>query len=159
MEKEWKTNQYNKMEQRDNRAIVIERVLQAPADLVWSVWTNPGHIAKWWGPAGFTNTIHAMDTREGGEWKLTMHGPDGKDYANRSRFMEIVPLRKIVFEHYNPDYIATIIFKANENKTHMEWVVEFKTPELYDTVVRVFRADEGLEQNVEKLENYLEQIS
>ena len=94
-----------------NREMHITRMLNAPIDLVWEVWTNPEHIANWWGPSGYTNTIHKMEVIAGGEWRLTMHGPDGKDYPNKSMFIEIVPLKKIVFQHFNPNYIATIIFE------------------------------------------------
>ncbi|TPG39929.1 SRPBCC family protein [Flavobacterium pectinovorum] len=139
-----------------NRAMDVSRVLNAPVDLVWEVWTNPEHIANWWGPNGFTNTIHKMDLNDGGEWNLTMHGPDGKNYQNRSTFVEIVPFKKIVFQHYNPNYLATIIFESKENKTVLDWTGVFETDELYETVVKVFKADEGLIQNVDKLEEYLQ---
>jgi uncharacterized protein YndB with AHSA1/START domain len=139
-----------------NRAMHVSRVLNAPVDLVWEVWTNPEHIANWWGPNGFTNTIHKMDLNDGGEWNLTMHGPDGKNYQNRSTFVEIVPFKKIVFQHYNPNYLATIIFESKENKTVLDWTGVFETDELYETVVKVFKADEGLIQNVDKLEEYLQ---
>lgn len=140
-----------------NRALRITRMLSAPIDLVWEVWTNPEYIANWWGPNGFTNTIHTMDVREGGEWRLTMHGPDGKNYPNKSVFVEIVQGKKIVFQHFNPNYIATIIFTPKEKETLMEWTGLFETTELFETVVKVFKADEGLNQNVEKFENYLKQ--
>ena len=140
-----------------NRAFSIRKMLPAPIDLVWEVWTNPAHIANWWGPNGFTNTIHKMDLAPGGEWRLTIHGPDGKNYPNRSEFIEIIPFKKIVFQHYNPNYLATINFEPNEKETLMEWIMEFETSELYETVVKVFKADEGFKQNVEKLENYLKE--
>ena len=60
-----------------DREIRLSRLLDAPIKLVWEVWTNPEHIAAWWGPNGFTNTISTMDVQEGGEWNLVMHGPDG----------------------------------------------------------------------------------
>ena len=140
-----------------NREMHITRMLNAPIDLVWEVWTNPEHIANWWGPSGYTNTIHKMEVIKGGEWRLTMHGPDGKDYPNKSMFIEIVPLKKIVFQHFNPNYIATIIFEPKEKETLLEWAMLFETIELFETVIKVFKADEGLHQNVEKLENYLKQ--
>src|SRR5436190_19477576 len=65
-----------------NRELLLTRLLNAPIELVWEVWTNPEHIAQWWGPNGFTNTITKMDVQPGGEWDLVMHGPDGTDYKN-----------------------------------------------------------------------------
>ena len=139
-----------------NRELRITKMLNAPVELVWEVWTNPEHIANWWGPNGFTSTIHTMDVSEGGEWRLTMHGPDGKNYPNKSIFVEIVQRKKIVFQHFNPDYIATIVFAPEEKKTLVEWTMLFETTELIETVVKVFKADEGLKQNVEKLTVYIE---
>jgi len=133
-------------------------MLSAPIDTVWQVWTSPEHIANWWGPDGFTNTIHTMDIRPGGEWRLTMHGPDGKRFPNKSEFVEIIQKEKIVFQHFNPNYLATIIFTPAGNETLMEWTMVFETTELFETVVKVFKADEGLKQNAEKLENYLKGI-
>jgi uncharacterized protein YndB with AHSA1/START domain len=138
-----------------DRTQQITRLLPAPVDAVWKVWITPEHIANWWGPNGFTNTIHKMDVTAGGEWRLTMHGPDGKNYPNKSVFIEVEPPRRIVFKHFNPNYISTIFFEARGKETLMEWTMEFETKELYETVVKVFKADEGLKQNAEKLENYL----
>ncbi|WP_423148397.1 SRPBCC domain-containing protein [Rubrolithibacter danxiaensis] len=138
-----------------DRELSITRILKAPVNLVWEAWTTPEHIANWWGPSGFSNTIHKMDVTAGGEWRLTMHAPDGKNYPNKSEFVEIVPFKKIVFKHFNPNYLANIVFVPKEKETMLEWTMQFETAELFETVVKVFKADEGLNQNVEKLENYL----
>lgn len=140
------------------REISIKKILSAPIDKVWQVWTSAEHIVNWWGPDGFTNTIHTMDVRLGGEWRLTMHGPDGKRFPNKSEFVEIIQNEKIVFQHFNPNYLATVIFNPEGNKTLMQWTMLFETAELFETVVKVFKADEGLKQNAEKLENYLLKI-
>jgi uncharacterized protein YndB with AHSA1/START domain len=138
-----------------NRELKISRVLNASIELVWEVWTNPEHIKNWWGPNGFTNTIHTMDFREGGEWNLTMHGPDGTNYPNKSVFKEIVPFKKIVMEHFNPDFISTAEFKNEGEKTLLNWHMLFETVELFEAVVKAHKADEGMKQNVERLEQYL----
>lgn len=140
------------------RELCVSSLLNSPIEQVWKAWTDPAHIANWWGPDGFTNTIHTMNLEAGGEWRLTMHGPDGKNYPNKSTFMEIVPQQKIVFQHFNPNYLATITFEPKDAGTWMEWRMLFDTKELFDTVVKVFKADEGLKQNVTKLGNYLEQL-
>ena len=110
---------------------------------------------NWWGPNGFTNTIHKMDFIEGGEWNLTMHGPDGTNYPNKSVFKEIIPLKKIVMEHFHPNFITTVEFEDKINKTVLQWQMLFETVELFEAVVKAHKADEGLQQNVEKLETYL----
>jgi uncharacterized protein YndB with AHSA1/START domain len=139
-----------------DREISISRTLNAPISLVWEVWTKPEHIAKWWGPDGFTNTISVMDMQPGGEWHLVMHGPDGTDFKNRSVFKEIVPHKKIVFEHFAPNFITTVDFKDLGDKTHLNWHMLFESKELFLAVVKAHKADEGLKQNVEKMEVYLQ---
>jgi uncharacterized protein YndB with AHSA1/START domain len=138
-----------------DREISITRTLNAPIDLVWETWTDPEHIAQWWGPNGFTNTITKMDLRPGGEWLLVMHGPDGTDYKNKSIFKEIIPHKKIVFDHIAPNFTATIEFEAQGESTVLKWHMLFETKELFIQVVKTFKADEGLKQNVEKWQAYL----
>ena len=148
------------MEKRSNetsdRELIITRTLKAPIDLVWEVWTNPEHIANWWGPNGFTNTITTMDVTPGGKWNLVMHGPDGKDYKNESVFKEVILHEKIVYEHVSyPKFIATINFHEQGDETAITWHMLFETREQFVNVVKTFKADEGLKQNIEKIEVYL----
>ena len=138
-----------------DRELVITRTLNAPADLVWEVFTKPEHIANWWGPNGFTNTIYTMDVKPGGLWELVMHGPDGTDYKNKSVYKEIVPLKKIVFDHFNPDFTTTIQFEDLGEQTYIYWHMLFNTAEEFIQVVKTFKADEGLKQNIERLNAYL----
>lgn len=143
-----------------DREIRISRLLDAPIELVWEVWTNPEHIKNWWGPNGFTNTISKMDLRPGGEWDLIMHGPDGTDYKNRSVFTEIVTYKKIVYEHVSaPKFRATIEFEKQGAKTQLNWHMLFESKEQFIQVVKTFKADEGLKQNVDKLSEYLKSKS
>jgi uncharacterized protein YndB with AHSA1/START domain len=138
-----------------NRELRISKVFDVPIEVMWRAWTNPIEIAQWWGPNGFTNEIKKMDFREGGEWLLNMRGTDGKNFPNKSIFREIVPNKKIVFQHFNPNYLATVTFAPKENQTLLDWTMLFETVELFDIVVKTFKADEGFKQNAEKLENFL----
>jgi uncharacterized protein YndB with AHSA1/START domain len=143
-----------------DRELRLTRTLDAPVELVWEVWTQPDHIAKWWAPNGFTNTISKMDVEPGGEWDLVMHGPDGTDYKNKSIFKEVIPLKKIVYEHVSsPKFVATIEFEAKGEQTHLSWHMLFETREQFIQVVKTFKADEGLKQNIEKLNQYVKGIS
>jgi uncharacterized protein YndB with AHSA1/START domain len=139
-----------------NRELRISRLLNAPIELVWEAWTKPEHLRQWWGPNGFTNTISKMDVVENGFWELVMHGPDGTDYKNKSIFKEVIKYKKIVYEHITgPKFIATIAFEPVGNKTQMTWHMLFPTREEFIQTVETFKADEGLKQNVDKLEEYL----
>lgn len=146
------------MEKTESRSLSISRTLQAPIELVWEVWTTPEHIAQWWGPNGFTNTIQKMDVQEGGEWKLTMHGPDGTNYPNRSIYKEVIPFKKIVFEHFNPHFITTVHFEAVGQTTIMNWSALFDSEEMLQTIIKAHKADKGMRENVEKLERYLSNL-
>ena len=146
----------NKKSSTRDREITISRKLNAPVELVWELWTNPEHIVNWWGPNGFTNTISTMNVVPGGEWHLVMHGPDGTDFVNKSVFKELVLHQKIVFEHSAPNFISTITFEEQGDKTGLTWHMVFETKELFMAVVKAHNAAEGLKQNVVKLEAYLQ---
>jgi len=102
----------NKKNNTQDRELLITRQLDAPIDLVWEAWTSSEHIANWWGPNGFTNTITKMEMWPGGEWDLVMHGPDGTDYINKSIFREVILHKRIVYEHVTgPKFVATVNFE------------------------------------------------
>lgn len=56
--------------------IYSSRELDAPVEVVYKAFADPFYLKNWWGPEGFTNTIHEFDLRTNGKWLLTMHGPD-----------------------------------------------------------------------------------
>jgi uncharacterized protein YndB with AHSA1/START domain len=149
----------NEQNSREGRELLISRMLNAPVELVWEAWTNPEHVANWWGPDGFTNTVTTMDMTVGGEWNLVMHGPDGTDYKNKSIFKEIIPFKKIVYEHVtSPKFLTTIEFEARGEKTFINWHMLFESKEQFIQVVKTFKADEGLKQNIDKLNVYVERM-
>ena len=79
------------------RELVITRVIDAPRSLVFRAWTQPEHLARWWGPQGFT-TIHCeMDVRIGGTYRFGMRSPTGTDYWKRGVFRELVEPERVVF--------------------------------------------------------------
>ncbi|MES2003975.1 MAG: SRPBCC domain-containing protein [Bacteroidota bacterium] len=140
-----------------DREIRLSRLFHAPIELVWEVWTDPEHIRNWWGPNGFTTTIHGMNMNVEGEWNLTMHGPDGTDYKNKSVFKEIIPQKKIVYEHVSaPKFLATILFEERGETTFIDWHMLFETEEAFIHTVKTFKADEGLKQNADRLSFYIQ---
>jgi len=142
-----------------NREIIVSRLINAPRELVWKVWTTPEHIKHWWGPNGFTNTISKMDVRPGGEWDLVMHGPDGRDYKNRHIYKEVVKPERLVHEHgSNPKFVMTVTFEERGDKTLLTIQSLFETAEQLQEVIKVFNAAEGLKQNVDRLAEYLAEL-
>jgi uncharacterized protein YndB with AHSA1/START domain len=53
-------------------AVVIERTFDAPADLIWQMWTEPEHFKAWYGPDGATIPVAKMDVRAGGSRLVCM---------------------------------------------------------------------------------------
>jgi uncharacterized protein YndB with AHSA1/START domain len=142
------------------REIVATRVFDAPRELVWEAWTNPEHVAKWWGPKGFTNTIHEMDVRPGGVWQFVMHGPDGTDYQNKIVFIEIVKPERLVYDHVSgPKFQMTVTFDDHGGKTRLTARMLFESAELRNKVAEEFGAVEGLNQTLGRLEELLAKVN
>src|SRR3569623_737710 len=118
------------MENTKDRELLLTRVLDAPVELVWEVWASPEHIAQWWGPDGFTNTIHHMDFRTGGDWEFTMHGPDGTDYKNKNTFVEVIENQRVVYQHVSaPRHLTTVTFETQGEKTLLTWHIVIESKE------------------------------
>jgi len=77
--------------------LVITRVFDAPRELVWKVWTDPAHLAQWWGPKGFTNSRCEWNARPGGTIHIDMRAPDGVVYPMSGVVNEIIPPERLVF--------------------------------------------------------------
>ncbi|MFY8019774.1 MAG: SRPBCC domain-containing protein, partial [Bacteroidia bacterium] len=71
------------------------REMNVSVALLYEAFANPLHLKNWWGPNGFTNTIHEFDLQAGGNWLLTMHGPEKGNYENSSVFKEVVPQKLV----------------------------------------------------------------
>lgn len=134
----------------ESRSDTRSRVLAARAAEVFAALRDPARVARWWGPAGFTNTIHQFDFEPDGTWLLTMHGPDGTDYPNESRFIRIVPDRLVEIEHFSGHhFFLTIELLPMEDGTEVRWQQTFDTVEHYERIA-AFVADAN-EQNLDRL--------
>ena len=114
--------------------IQITRIYDAPVKLVWEAWTDPEQVAQWWGPRGFTITTHSKDLRPGGHWDYTMHGPDGEDYPNKTKYFEVEPYARLVYDHganddQPPLFRVAVQFAELNGKTKMEMTMTLATPE------------------------------
>ncbi len=149
-----------------DREIIISRVVDAPRELVWEAITNPKHVVNWWGPRGFSTTIETMDVRVGGEWKLTMVGPDGARYPNRYVFTEIVKPGRIVLSHGgrreggpNVTSVKTWTFETvADGRTKVSFRIEFPSAAERDFGVKEFGIIEGSKQTLERLDEFLPQL-
>jgi uncharacterized protein YndB with AHSA1/START domain len=139
------------------RRLSTSRVVDAPRERVFRAFSDPTHLAKWWGPKGFTNTFYQLDPRPGGAWTFTMHGPDGVDYKNVSEFVEVVPPERIVLRHVSrPRFEMTITLDDAAGRTRVGWC------QLFDTAAECARvkpfAVEANEQNLDRLEAVVAQM-
>ena len=150
-------------EKAASQEIVITRVFNAPRPLVFQAWTDPRHLAQWWGPRGFSTTIEQMDFRVGGVWKHVMHGPDGTNYPNESVFVEIVKPAKIVFSHGGRreggscvEMVSTWTFEEiGKGRTKVSVRMIFPSAAQRERVAKEFGAIEGGQQTLARLGEYL----
>ncbi len=150
------------------REIVISRLLDAPREMVWAAWTDPKQVVKWWGPKGFTTTIHEMDVRPGGVWRHTMHGPDGTDYPNKSTFIEVKPPELLRYSHGGGKpgdrgvaFEATVTFEKRGGKgeqTQLTMRQVFPSAEMREHVVKTYGAIEGAKQHLGRLSDHLDDV-
>lgn len=144
-----------------DRELIITRLINASRELVWKAWTDPKHVMHWWGPNGFTNTIHEMNVKPGGVWRFMMHGPDGTDFPNKIIFNEVVKPERLVYTHSSEDendpnvFQTTVTFEDQNGKTNLIMRAIFATAEERNRVVKEYGAREGGNQTLTKLEQYL----
>lgn len=82
--------------QPDDKSVVIERSFNAPRELVWKCWTEPKHLAAWFGPHGMTVPVCEQDLRAGGAWRITMRDPQGNDYPLKGIYREVKEPERLV---------------------------------------------------------------
>ena len=145
-----------------DREIVISRFFNASRALVFKAWTDPEHVHLWWGPNGFTTTVNEMDVRPEGVWSFVMHSPDGVDFENRIVFIEVDAPERLVYDHGDREgepahFRVTLEFDQEGDGTRLTMTSVFPTAEARDYVVREFRAIEGGNQTLDRLEAFLAQ--
>jgi len=138
------------MEPIQLRSDLRSKIIAATPAVVFAAIADPQRIARWWGPEGFTNTIHKFNFVEGGSWLLTMHGPDGKDYPNESRFTRLVANQVFEIEHLGaPHFFLTVELVPVGHATEVTWCQTFDTAEHFKQVSAFVAA--ANEQNLARL--------
>lgn len=101
--------------------LIVSRVVDAPRELVWRAFTEPEHLAAFWGGPGITVPVESitMDLRPGGRFELTMVTADGTEYPNRGEFVEVDEPGRIVFKEPDTGITATITLVAVGDKTEV----------------------------------------
>ena len=150
----------------NDRHLEIERIFDAPRELVWLAFSDPYHLSQWWGPKGFTNPVCEIDLRPGGRWHHVMRGPDGRNYPADSVFLEVTPPERIVYRNAQlddavfegnppPSFLRVITFSDIGNgRTRLTLDAYFDTAANKDAVTRRgFR--EGVLESYDKLAAHL----
>lgn len=105
-----------------SRTLTIKRTFNVPVKIVWEAWTQPAHIALWWGPKGMTVNVIEHDFRVGGQWKYSMPMPDGSEFISDGVYSVIVELEKIFssanFRPMTEGVEIQALFEADGEKTN-----------------------------------------
>ena len=126
------------------------REIPATAEEVFAAISDPDRLARWWGPAGFTNTSSICEFTVGGRWSFVMHGPDGANYPNENRFAEIEFPRKVVVQHVSePKFSLAIGLAGSGAGTLVTWAQTFESSEFAQRVESIVVP--ANEQNLDRL--------
>lgn len=146
-----------------DREIILTRVVSAPRELVFDVWTDPLHIAQWWGPNGFSTKVHQMEVKPGGTWRFLMIGPDGTEYPDRITYREVKRPERLMYRHGSdvdddPNaFEVTVTFEAQGEKTKVTMHSVFPTVEACKQV-KAFGAVELGQQTLAKLDAFVQRM-
>lgn len=152
------------MRQVSDREVKFSRVLDAPRELVWKVWSTPEHLHRWFGPSGFTTTTHEFSFVPDGEWRFIMHGPDGTDYPNRVVFREIDPPSRLVYDNgwdlpgAPLDFSVVVDFTPEGAGTRISLHMTYENADAFKTAVERYGVLEGGTQTMERLAEYVASI-
>lgn len=152
-----------RIEPEEDREIVTKRIIDGPRHLVFRAWTEPRHLARWFGPHGFTTTTHAFDFRPGGVWSFDMIGPDGTTYPNWIEWREIVPMERIAYRQgaheKDPDaFETTVTFADRAGRTEITLRALLNSKAQRDYLAEHYRAVEGGRETLERLDEYVHEI-
>lgn len=134
------------------KTFTTSRQIAALPEKIFTAISQPEILAKWWGPAGFTNTFQEFEFAVGGKWVFTMHDPDGTNYPNENEFTEIVPNEKVVITHVcEPHFSLTLLLEPNEKGTLVRWIQVLENEELAEKIQHIIIP--ANEQNLDRLTN------
>lgn len=148
--------------ENESQTLSIVRLYDAPLALVWEAWADAERISQWWGPRGFTLTTHSKNLCAGGIWHYTMHGPDGTDYPNKTKYYDVKPQVRLEYDHGGYDdreslFHVVVEFKAIENKTQMDMTMTFKTVEMA-IQMKQFIKEAGGDTTWDRLGEYIQSV-
>lgn len=149
------------------REVVNTRMFNTSRERIFTAFCNPNHLARWWGPKGFSNTFHEFDFRPNGLWRYAMRGPDGASQEHTSVFVEVTKPERIVLRHLEPfhEFLLTVTLEESAHdrptspgrSTKLTWRMQFDSAEECDKVKRFVA--EANEENLDRLDTLLASIA
>jgi uncharacterized protein YndB with AHSA1/START domain len=126
------------------------RHIAASPSQVFAAMADATRLARWWGPAGFTNRFEVCEFQPGGRWVFTMIGPDGATYPNESTFVTIEADRKVVIRHVNqPHFQLSIALEPVPGGTRLQWDQTFEDANVAAAIRHI--VEPANEQNLDRL--------
>jgi uncharacterized protein YndB with AHSA1/START domain len=146
-----------------DREIHIERVFDAPRDLVFATFTDPQLIPQWWGPRDGTTVVDQMDVRAGGSWRFITSDCDGNETAFRGTYREITPPERVVqtFEWEGmPGHVCieTAVFEDLGDRTRVINTSLFHTTEERDGML-ASGMERGLNETYARMDELLARLA
>ena len=119
----------------EEEGLVVERVFDAPRELVWRAWTECEHFMRWYGPPGFTLPSCEIDFRVGGRLLFGMRSPDGQEYWTTGVYREIEPPERFVYTDTMADGEGNVVAMGDNGP--METIVTVMLEDLGDGKTKV----------------------
>ena len=139
----------------DANAVRHERPFTFSPREIFAAFEAADRIARWWGPAGFTNTFQQFALEVGSHWLYVMHGPTNADFPNESIVRELVRDSKIVIEHISaPHFTLTVTLTPRDGGTQLVWHQAFDSAEFAEKMRPI--VEPANEQNLDRLQAFLE---
>lgn len=139
--------------------ILIERQFDAPAELVFEVWTTPEHVRNWWGWETDPMTVCEIDLRVGGKWRFVAVNEDYGEVDFYGEYLEIDrPQRLVSTEVFAPypdsPAVNTLTLQEDDGVTTMTILVEYPSKEARDATI-ASGMESGLQHSLDRADKVL----
>lgn len=147
------------------RTITVSRTYDAPRERVFRAYTEPEHLARWWGPEGWQIETIAHELAPGGVWQYVLRGPEGMESWVKATYREVTPPTQVVYSDAFtdaagntveglPTTLITIEFAEHDGRTTVTSTSLFDSEEDLRKVVEM-GVVEGITETWERLAAYL----
>ena len=155
--------------QQTDRQLLLSRILRAPRELVWEAFTQPEHIAQWWGPKGWQATVHEMDVRVGGVWRYSFRGvgqETGQERWVKATYQKVTKPEELIYLNEFTDEsgiplpgessagLVTASFKDLGQQTELVATIAFPTTAALAQAINMGTV-RGTTETWDRLEQYL----